>query len=570
MLEPLGALAQDSVAHEHWRALVTEMQAALGWACAPAIVRAHAGGAFLVISAPFDALFTATEINEWAWEQASGNFDGGALPSPFDQLHAIGHTVTEALAVFRARCAIERGSGLGALGVLALQHQLPLLVDDDAVSIGAGAGSRTWLRAALPEPANIPWDAFHDIPTALVTGANGKTTTVRLLAAMLDASPGYGGRVGYSSTEGVMIGGVPGGEGDYAGPAGARVVLRDTRVAAAVLETARGGILRRGLAVAHANVAIVTNITADHFGEYGIDTLDDLAETKLAVAHALGINDTLVLNADDTALLARAAAQTCKVALFAADDACPALQDHRAAGGATCGVRENRLWLTYGGEQSDLGDIREMPLTLAGHAKFNIGNIAASALAAAAMGVSTNVIAETLARFGNARSDNPGRLERWQLADITVLIDYAHNPDGLQLLLASAHAIHPRTPGSRLGLLLGQAGNRTDSAIAELARIAAAFVPARIVIKEIASMLRGRKPGDVPARLKSALIEANYPPENIAVEAEEFEAARSLLRWAGADDLIVLPVHQRAAREALAALLTAMARADWRAGAPLP
>ena len=583
MLEPLGPTAQDDDAHERWRDSVTALRRALGWADAPAIIRRHAGGTLLAIAAPIDALFTATEVNEWAWENASRIFEPNTPVAinpvtgrPFDQLHLLGENFSAVVAAFNARATAEINPRLVALRAAALHHSVSVFADDHDVSLGAGAGSRTWPLTELPEAASVPWSALHDIPKALVTGSNGKTTTVRLLAALIAASDAkYTGKVGYSSTEGVMIGKERAGEGDYSGPAGARLVLRDPRVEAAVLETARGGILRRGLAVETADVAIVTNISADHFGEYGIDSLVDLAEVKLVAAHALGTEGTLVLNADDPVLLARAANQVCQVALFAHNDAHPALVAHRVAGGSTCGLGDEQLWLTHQGERTSLGNIREMPLTLNGAAIYNVANISGAVLAAAALGVSINVITAIIKQFGSSRSDNPGRLERWTLPDITVLIDYAHNPGGLAMLLAGCYSIRldqvsRSGAAGRIGLLLGQAGNRRDEAIDELARTAAKFEPHYIVIKEIAGMLRGREVGEVPALLKNSLLAAGYPAENIYLVSDEVEAARHLLRWAQAGDVLVLPVHQSASRKALTDLLDEMEACHWHAGMRLP
>ncbi len=583
VLEPLGPTAQDEDAHARWRDSVTALRLELGWAEAPVIIRHHAGGTLLAIPAPIDELFTATEVNEWAWEQASGIFAYGSDVAmnplsgrPYDQLHPLGEDFSAVVAAFKVRAAVEINPKLRALRVAAQLHNIPFFADDHDVSLGAGAGSRTWSLTDLPDAADVPWPALHNIPKALVTGSNGKTTTVRLLAALLAASDAkYAGKVGYSSTEGVMIGSERAGEGDFSGPAGARLVLRDPRVAAAVLETARGGILRRGLAVDTADVAIVTNISADHFGEYGIDSLDDLAEVKMVAAYALGNDGTLVLNADDPVLLARAASQVCKVGLFAHNDSHPALGAHRETGGSTCGLVNEQLWLTHRGVRTSLGNIREMPLTLNGAAIYNVANISGAVLAAAAMGISVAVIAAVVSRFGSSRNDNPGRLERWALADITVLIDYAHNPGGLAMLLAGCYSIRQDQVtqsgvAGRVGLLLGQAGNRRDEAIDELARTAAKFEPHYIVIKEIAGMLRGRELGEVPALLKGGLVAAGYPLEKIHMEADEVDAARHLLSWAQAGDVLVLPVHQSAARNVLAALLDELENANWRAGMALP
>ena len=534
VLEALGPRAGDPGAHAAWRDGVAALRRALGWPEAPLAVRRHAGGTQLAMAAPEGLLLTATEVNEWAWEATNGPPVLGAFDA--------------ARAALAARAAAERNPARETLAAAARARGLPLFVDDDVLSLGAGRGSRAWPLCALPDPRALRWHDLHDVPTALVTGSNGKTTTARLIAAMVAA----GGRVpGACGTEGVTVGPSTIDRGDYSGPAGARLVLRHPQVDVAVLETARGGILRRGLAVARAVVAVVTKVSADHFGEYGIDTLDELADVKLVVARALGRDGLLVLNADDPLLRQRAAVQRGRVALFALDDAEPALVALRQAQGDTCGVAAGQLRLTRRGAAHDLGAVAAMPITHGGAARHNIANAAAAALAAAAVGVTPATIAATLARFGRSRHDNPGRLERAAWRGATVLLDYAHNPDGLAALLAVAASLRP----ARLGLLLGQAGNRSDAAIAELARTAAAARPDRVLLKELPAMLRGRAPGEVTALLRAALEAAGLPPERLAVEADEFAAACALLDWAQPGDVIVLPVHQAATREALAARL---------------
>ncbi len=444
-----------------------------------------------------------------------------------------------------------------------------MFADDDDISIGAGAGSVTYAIKSLPTPADVPWSQLSAIPIAMVTGSNGKTTTTRLIAAMLDAaSERYTDHVGICGTEGVLVGQDWVERGDYSGPAGARQVLRDKRVTAAVLETARGGILRRGLAVARADVAVVTNISADHFGEYGVDNLDDLAEVKLTLARTLDRDGTLVLNADDPLLLARVSQQTCEVALFSLDDDLEAMKTHRERGRDTCGIKDGEMWLTQGGARHSLGRIAAMPLTVEGAATYNVANIAAASLAASALGVSPSIISQVLARFGQSRIDNPGRLERWSFAGINVLIDYAHNPDGLARLLAVGRTLVKND--GRLSLLLGQAGNRDNDAIAELAQTAAGAKPDHILIKELPSMLRGRQPGEVSALLNTGLLAAGFPAGDIAFEPDEMTAVRRLLSDAKTGDVLILPVHQKAAREAAAALLDEMERSVWRTGQVLP
>ncbi|MBK7294768.1 MAG: hypothetical protein IPI84_13575 [Holophagaceae bacterium] len=344
-------------------------------------------------------------------------------------------------------------------------------------------------------------------------------------------------------------------------------MLRDARVQAAILETARGGILRRGLAVHQAPVAIITNVSPDHFGEYGIHSLEDLAQAKLVVARAVAPGGVLVLNADDPLLIAHGHDLGCASGWFALDADHPMLQEQRRLGGATCGARAGHLSLTWKGADHDLGAVAAMPLSVGGHAAYNISNLAGAALAAVALGIAPAAIARVLAQFGAAPGDNPGRLESWRFGGLTLFMDYAHNPEGLAGLLGVA-AASPHT--GRLGLVLGQAGNREDAAIRQLAATAAGFQPDRVVLKDLDGYLRGRGPGEVPGLLRTELEARGVAAERMRIVLPEEEAVLALLAWARPGDVLVLPVHGSVAREAVRAKLDRLQAEGWLAGAPLP
>lgn len=557
VLVPLGPAAADGAAQGRWIAQVVSMCGALSWPAANPRVHAHASGVMLAFNAPPETLFTATEVNEWAWERAAAGHPAhaGAIA---DAAFTLAHPATEdPRAHFRARAAAEHSRPLSKLTAAAAAHGLPLLLDDDTLSIGEGSGSVAYARAALPLPMDVPWPRLHGVPKVLITGSNGKTTTTRLLAAMATAA---GLTPGLCSTEGVDVAGATIASGDYAGPAGARTVLRHPAVEVALLETARGGILRRGLAVQQADVALITNVSADHFGEHGVHSTQDIAQAKLVLAHAVATQGLLVLNGSDDVLL-RAAVQLphaagANWALFARNADAPVPTALRQRGGSTCGARgegagAGRLVLSLHGQDHDLGAVADMPLSLGGAATFNIENLAAAALTAALLGWPLDAVRSTLHGFGARPQDNPGRLSRHHHRGATVLVDYAHNPDGLAQLLTVARALQPR----RLGLLLGQAGNRTDAAITDLARTAAGFAPDRVLIKELPSMLRGRALGAVPALIEQGLQDGGLAPDQLVHEPDEEAAARALLAWAGLGDVVVLPVHTTAVRDRLLALL---------------
>ncbi|MEP6938315.1 MAG: Mur ligase family protein [Rudaea sp.] len=548
-----------------WKERVEFAVAILDWPPSFTVARRQSGGTAFAISAPADQLFVATEVNEWAFLHAyyggeagavAGLFHAPAFPPIWDDDLAL-HTL-------RLAAAAERHLDLVLLIQQAHQRHLPVMIDDEDLSIGQGGGAKTWPIRQLPAIETLDWRALHAIPVALVAGSNGKTTTTRLVAAMCEA---HGWRTAYSCSDGVFVAGHIVAAGDYSGPAGARAALRHPEAQAAVLETARGGILRRGLATERVQAAIVTNISADHFGEYGIRSVDELADTKLVVARAVEAGGLFALNADDALLSARDPTTAARIAWFALDADNARLCAHRATGGATCGVRAGELILHINAVGHRLGVVDNMPLTMHGNALYNVANIAGASLVASSMGVAPATIAAVLARFGAERKDNPGRLMRWSFDTTAVIVDYAHNPDGLHGLLTVARAT---LANGRLALMLGQAGNRENADIERLAKTAAAFSPAFIVVKDIAVHMRDRSAGEVPAILRDELLRQGIAAPAIAARTNEVEAAKAILAWARSGDVLVLPVHERKARADITALLDRLEALRWRPGDALP
>ena len=560
-LEIAPGVAFDGATQQRWRDNIARARVALGWPQRAVFVREHASGASMAFEAPLDQLYVATEVNEWALYSALGLHasdapvdDEAEVPRP----HVAHFDDEEALRQLRALAVDEAKPALLALIDAAHAHGLPAHADDDALSIGEGVSAQAWSLDHLPAAAEVPWSRLHGTPKAVVTGSNGKTTTVRLLAAMLRA---HGLHVGYSSTDGLFIDGERVEAGDYSGPVGARTVLRDPRITAAVLETARGGLLRRGLVANDARVAVVTNVSPDHFGEYGIHDLDNLATVKLVVAKSLAADGLLVLNADDDMLVTHAPT-TRRIGWFAL-----ALDVALARGAIACGVRDGRLRLSVDGVEHDLGAIAAMPLTVGGSARYNIANIAAASLAAFALGIAPAAIAQVLSRFGASNADNPGRLQRWTLGDVEVLLDYAHNPDGLRGLLEVAASLRR---GGRLALLLGHAGNRLDSDFIALAAVAVQARPDRVWLKDIGGdYLRGRASGAVAMILRDALLASGMAEDDLPVCLDEAQAAREALCWARPGDLLVLPIHEPTHRDDVVALLDRLQAKAWQPGDPL-
>ena len=570
VLEAAAADA-DAALLAAWTKRVLRAKARLGWPDASVVTIQHATGASLALAAPPDQLITATELNEWALAASLYERDPSREPEllaalAFEQPDALvppGIEETAALDRLGARAAGEANPRLRALLDTAREQSLPCLLDDEFLTIGAGAGGRTWPLVELPAVEDVPWAALRAIPVALVTGTNGKTTVVRLIAACARAA---GWTTGHSCTDGVCIDGVSIKAGDYSGPAGARAVLRDGRVTAAILETARGGLLRRGLAIQHADTAVITGVSADHFGEYGVHDLEALVDVKLAVGRALDKNGCLIVNADDALLAARAPAAGKPLAWFAQDAHHERLVALRQRGGNSCGVAGGRLLLSIAGVEHDLGAIATLPLAADGLAPFNILNLAAAALASIALGIRPATVAAVFARFGGDPMDNPGRLMRYELGGLHLVVDFAHNPVALTGLLELAG----RFRGGRLALLLGQAGNREDADMERLARVAVAAQPDLVVIKELAGYRRGRSEGEVPTILRRALQEAGLPDTAIREQPDELAATRTALAWARPGDVLALPLHSRSGRTDVLALLDRMRKKGWTAGKAVP
>jgi UDP-N-acetylmuramyl tripeptide synthase len=585
----LAGVRPDDLLIDGWRARVARARQRLGWAAASSladstdvrpsaqevVARFHATGVSLALAAPCDQLFTATEVNEWAlcaallerdplhWASLENALVEAANAIPDNPGAAVPPVLAEdaAMVRFERLADLEARPELRALIDAADVRGLAHLLDESVLTLGTGAGGRSFPLSELPFVNDVPWRELRDVPTALVTGSNGKTTTVRFVAACARA---HGWRPGFNCTDGVCVDGETVDTGDYSGPLGARLVLRDPRVEAAAIETARGGILRRGIAVNRVRAAIVTNVSSDHFGEYGIHDLGGLADAKLSVAGAVEPGGTLVLNADDRLLCARAAGlaqrhgRAPRIAWFALDAGSDVLAAERAAGGVSCGVRDGRLLLHADGIDHDLGAVASMPLTVEGSATYNVANLAGAALVAWALGVPPGTIASVAATFGARAADNAGRMMRFEVRGVHVLVDYAHNPEGIRGLLQVAR--HLQREGGRLGMILGHAGNRQDADIRALARAAAEFRPDLVVVKEDESYLRGRVPGEIPRLIREELLGLGLPDSALPLRSSELEGVRAALDWSQPGDVLALPVHSTAARAATLALLESMRR----------
>ncbi|HKP50419.1 MAG TPA: Mur ligase family protein, partial [Gemmatimonadales bacterium] len=446
--------SQVKAAIAAWEQAARQLLQAVGWPDQQLASRSFSGGVSLALTAPIDGLYAATELNERAWAVAAAELAGEKQPD-----------IRKATAALLDDITSQKNPHLAGLYHGALSRGLTFLHGEDLVSAGSGRGAIIWHIEDLPDPNTVRWETASDIPIALVTGSNGKTTVVRMLGAMLEAS----GRItGITSTDGVTVGHTLLEEGDFSGPSGARMVLRHTETETAVLETARGGILRRGLPVNHAEVAVVTNIADDHLGEFGIESLPDLADTKLTVAKALTGDGTLVVNADDPLLVERSRNFKVQLSWFSLNPASPVVRKQIQEGGTVVLSDHGMLVIARGEQRTPLLPVSEIPVTFGGTAEHNVANALAAVAAGLALGLDPAIMVSTLRRFGHDLEDNPGRANLVELGGVRILLDFAHNPHGMAALVEVARTV----PAQRRLLLVGQAGDRGDEAIRALARAA--------------------------------------------------------------------------------------------------
>jgi UDP-N-acetylmuramyl tripeptide synthase len=534
-----------------WEVRARQILDAVGWADESLATRSWADGVSVFHSAPVDALYAATEVNEWAWAAAEGDLlETATWHEPLQ----------EAATRLQRLIAEERNPALMTLRATARESGVSFLSDDDHVSVGTGAGSRCWPVAELPSVADVPWPEIHDIPRVLVTGTNGKTTTVRMLASIVDAA----GRIaGFTCTDGIYVEGASVDSGDWSGPGGARAVLRDRRVEVAILETARGGMLRRGLAIDRADGVLVTNVAADHLGEWGVLTVEDVARAKLVVAEAVRHGAPLVVNADDPCL-SRVARDLDRPVTWIAVAASEEVRAHAGPTDVVWTLDEGWLARTHDGSTTRVVRAEAMPATLGGLAAYNVSNALGAAALAHALELPDEAIRTGLLGFESSPELSPGRGNLFDLGGVRVLVDFVHNPHGLAAIADMLRAMAPQ----RTGLMIGHAGDRDDESIRELAQAAWGLEPERIAIKEMADYLRGRAVGAVPAIIQDEFASLGAPASTVSMHDGEVAAARALLAWARPGDFLLLA--SQADRAGVLGLVEACGAASWAPGDDLP
>lgn len=397
---------------------------------------------------------------------------------------------------------------------------------------------RSLAENATEKDLSLLPDQKPKIPIVAVTGTNGKTTVARLTAHVLRQT---GLNVGATTSDGILLNGEIIQRGDTTGPASARTILKNAWVDIAVLETARGGILRRGLGWDWADIAVVTNISEDHIGQDGIESVADLVNVKSLIAERVRAGGTLILNADDAesaALAKRPAVREIekKIVYFAMSEENPIIKECSEKGETVYYVRDDWICERRGAKVLRIAESSKIPITMNGTADFQIQNALAVVAVSRAIDLPPEKIADGLYAFQCA-VHNPGRNNLYQVGAGYVLVDYGHNTDGFAAVCRMAR----RWKGKTVTAIIGLPGDRDNRVIEEAARVAARGFDRVIVTEEV--NLRGRAPGEM-AKLLCDAIGREKPGGSCEIVPDEIEAFSKALTQMRKNEIIVIFYRQ--------------------------
>jgi cyanophycin synthetase len=479
------------------------------------------------------ALDTVLPEGEICYLRATANLStGGTAVDRTDDIHPENVWIAE-------RVAKIIGLDIAGIDVVTPDITRPLReVDGVIVEVNAAPGFRMHVSPSEGIPRNVaepvlsmlfPPGVNGRIPIIALTGTNGKTTTTRLVAHIFKQT---GQVVGYTTTDGTYIGDYLVEPGDNTGPQSAQLILQDPTVEVAVLESARGGILRSGLAFNACDIGVVLNVAADHLGIGDINSLEQMAQVKSVVAETVMPNGYAVLNADDPLVSQMASRVKGQIAYFSMNPDNPLIRSHTQKGGLAAVYENGYLSILKGDWTLRIDQAVNVPLTLAGRAPFMIANALAASLAAFAQGVRIEDIRAALETFQASTSQTPGRMNLVNLGKFHALVDYAHNPHSYEAL----GGFVKNWPGERIGVI-GGPGDRRDEDFVTLGKLSALMFD-RIIIKEDDDT-RGRPRGDA-AKLICEGIQQVKPDAQWETILDETTAIETALNSASLNGLVVI------------------------------
>ena len=434
----------------------------------------------------------------------------------------------------------ESEDGRRALAAFAWRRRvIAQAIAGAAARLALGGGNERRELRALRAVAEGPRPALPTprAPIVAVTGTNGKSTTTRLIAHIASQA---GMVVGMTNSDGIYLRGELIEAGDWTGFGGAGRILTEPEVDLAVLETARGGILLRGIGYQHNDVSVVTNVSADHLGLQGIDTLDELAEVKGAVVRITRRGGWAVLNAQDPRVWAMRLHTHARPYAFSLNPAAPGVREALRARGRAAVLYKDHLVLRRRGHRGvRVASAADLPVAFAGLSRYNMANALAAAAACDAVGIPLDLIASGLASFNQDQSVNPGRLNLYGRKGVLVLVDFAHNEAGLAGLLDVCARVAAARGRVRLGL--GTAGDRSDEILHQMAKLAGSGVD-DLVICEKRHYLRGRDLAGMNAIFRRGAAEGGYDGR-IPTYRTELGALKALLARSRRGDVVAVMSH---------------------------
>lgn len=460
---------------------------------------------------------------------------GGIAEDVTDNVHPLNQLMAE---------RISRIIGLNVIGIDIIADSLERPLENDfsgVLEVNAAPGFRMHLNPSQGTPRNIsayvidmlfPPGVTSSVPIVAVTGTNGKTTTTRLISHILGLN---GNVVGMTSTDAVIIDNIPILHGDYSGPEGAKKVMMDSTIDHAVFEVARGGILRRGLGFEVSDVGVLLNITSDHLGEGGINTLEELTRLKSTVTEAVKPSGYAIFNADDKRVLSCLDKTKAKPILFSKNPYNQALNDNFNKGNMNVTIKDGIIIIQKKGWTSNVASVIEIPITFDGNAGFNIENVMAAVAATAALGLNEAQIRAGLVSFSTSIGQSPGRMNVIDMGGFKVIVDYGHNTGAIN---ATGEFIKGLMPGRKIRMASG-VGNRRREDILEFGLALSKFYD-HIVLCD--SDPRERKLGETASIIKEGLIKGGFKSDMITIELDEKEATKVSLEMAKDGDVVVLQV----------------------------
>lgn len=478
-------------------------------------------------------LETVLEEGKIAYLRATANLStGGIAIDRTDDIHPENVWIAE-------RVAKIIGLDIAGIDVVTPDISKPLKeVDGVIVEVNAAPGFRMHASPSVGLPRNVgaavldmlyPKDSPSRIPIIAITGTNGKTTTTRITAHIYRQT---GKVVGYTSTDGVYIGDYLAEKGDNTGPYSAGMILKDPTVEVAVLESARGGILRSGLAFDSCDIGIVLNVAADHLGLGDINTIEQMAKVKSVVAETVRPGGYAILNADDPLVVDMAQRVRCKVAYFSMNPENPIITEHIRRNGLAAIYEDGYLSILEGDWKLRIEDAVKCPVTMGGMAPFMIANALAACLAAFCQGVDIETIRQGIRTFTTSAEQTPGRMNLFNMGEYHVLLDYAHNPHGYEAVSSFVR----NWQGAKIGII-GGPGDRRNEDLRLLGKIAAGVFD-RIIIKEDDDK-RGREAGEAASLIAKGIFAENSQI-NYEIILSETEALEKGLNDAKPGNLVVI------------------------------